>query len=355
MALDRNSRHRILCTRETQNSLSDSALSVLKRVIADYGLTEAFTQTKHGLKCPGSGSEFIFRGLQEPHRIKSLDGITLCLVEEAQSVSKEAWDNLIPTIREPDSEIWVSFNPDLEDDPAYQMFVVTERPDAEVVKINYDDNPYFPPPLQKELDYDKETDFERYQHVWEGEPRTISNAQVFHGKWRTAVFETPEGAAFYYGADWGFAQDPTTLVRCYIDGDVLYVDREAYGVGVEIDETARLFESVPDVKRWPITADSARPELISHLRRDGFNIRGAAKGKGSVESGIEFLRSFREIVVHERCKHTADELKHYSYKVDKRTGDILPILVDAHNHMIDALRYAVEKIWAGKEPRIRTL
>jgi len=328
----------------------------MKRVIADAGVDGHFEQTKYGLYCMATGSEFIFRGLQNPHRIKSLDGVTIAWVEESQAVSKEAWDNLIPTIREPNSEIWISFNPDLEDDPVYQMFVTEERPDAEVVKINYDDNPYFPAPLLRELEYDKETDYERYLHVWEGEPRTISNAQVFHGKWRTAVFETPDDATFYLGADWGFAQDPTTLIRCYIVGDALYVDREAYGVGVEIDDTAALFEAaVPDVNRWTITADSARPELISHLRNRGFNIRSAKKGKGSIESGVEFLRSFREIVVHERCKHTADELKHYSYKVDKRTGDVLPIIVDSHNHMIDALRYAVEKIWAGKEPRIRAL
>lgn len=345
----------ILCTRETQNSLSDSTLSVINRAIHESGWDDYFESTKHGLRCPVSRSEFVFRGLQNPERIKSLEGVKYCWVSEAQAVSADAWKMLIPTIRAEGSEIWVDFNPDLEDDPVYQMFAVDPRPDAIVEHLNYTDNPFFPDVLRREMEYDKATDFERYRHVWEGEPRTISNAQVFHGKWRVATFDTPDDATFYFGADWGFAQDPTTLVRSYIDGDVLYVDGEAYGVGVEIDETAALLNTVPGASKWPVTADSARPELISHLKRQGFNIRPAQKGKGSVESGIEFLRSFKEIVVHERCKHTIDEFKHYSYKVDKRTGDILPVIVDAHNHCIDALRYALEKIWAGREPRIRAL
>lgn len=333
-----------LCTRDTQNSLSDSALAIMKRVIHDRGLDPFFEQTRHGLKCL-NGSYFIFRGLQHPDRIKSLDGIKYCWVEEAQKVTQEAWDMLIPTIREPDSEIWVTFNPDMEDDPVYRMFVSTVRDDAEVQWINHDDNRFFPDVLRQELEYDKRVDFEKYLHIWEGHCRSYSDAQVFKGKWRVAQFEAPEDAVFYYGADWGFSQDPTVLVRCYIYDDSLWIDHEAYGVGVDIVDTPALFATVPGADKWPMTADSARPETINHMRRYGFpRIRGAVKGKGSVEDGIAFLRSFKEIVVHERCKHVADEMKLYSYKTDKLTGDVLPVLEDKHNHCIDALRYAVEQV-----------
>jgi len=125
----------------------------------------------------------------------------------------------------------------------------------------------------------------------------------------------------------------------------LFIDHEAYGVGVDIDATPALFEMVPDADKWPITADSARPETISYMQRHGYpRIKRAMKGKNSVEDGVAFLRSFREIVVHERCKHTADEMKLYSYKRDRLTGDILPVLEDKHNHCVDALRYAVERL-----------
>lgn len=333
---------RILCTKETQNSLSDSALAIIKRVIKDHGLDAYFRATKHGLQSI-FGTEFIFRGLQHPDRIKSLDDILIAWVEEAHSVTSEAWDVLTPTIRADDSEIWVTFNPDGVDDPVYQRFVIRGRDDSEVVKINYGDNEYFPDVLRREMEWDKAHDFDKYLHVWEGEPRSISDAQVFYGKWRTDTFATPENAEFYYGADWGFSQDPSVLVRCFVKDEALYIDHEAYGVGVDIVDTPALFDRVPGAKQWAITADSARPETIHHMQNVGYRMRPAQKAKGSVEDGIAFLRSFREIVIHERCKHTADEFKLYSYKRDRLTGEILPVLEDKHNHCIDALRYALEQ------------
>lgn len=349
-------RTRILCAKETQNTLADSALALMKRVIHDHGLDDCFNTTKTGLYCNQTGTEYIFRGLQYPDRIKSLEGIKYCWVEEATKVTQDAWDVLIPTIRENDSEIWVTFNPDMEDDPTYQMFVAEKRPDAEVVKITFaDDNPFFPASLLREMEYDKATDYDKYLWIWEGNPRTITNAQVFHGKFRVAAFETPHDVdRFYYGADWGFSQDPTALVRCFIRNQVLWIDYEAYGVGVDIDDTPELFGVVPGADQWPIVGDSARPETMSYLRKHGYTVWGSKKGKGSVEDGIAFIRSFRGVVIHERCKHTADEFKLYSYKKDKLTGDVLPILEDKHNHCIDALRYALEKTMraAGSVSRI---
>ena len=99
---------------------------------------------------------------------------------------------------------------------------------------------------------------------------------------------------------------------------------------------------MPEARKWPITADSARPETISYMRRHGYEkVTHARKGKGSVDKGIEFLKTF-DIVVHERCKHMIDELAFYKYDVDKKTNEVLPVLKDEKNHLIDALRYAVE-------------
>jgi phage terminase large subunit len=276
--------------------------------------------------------------------VKSTEGVDIAWVEEADTISNESLDLLIPTVRKPRSEIWFTFNPDSPDDPVYTRFVKTERPDAIVRKVNYNDNPWFPDVLRREMEWDRAHDTDKWLHVWQGEPRTASNAQVFSGRWRVESFETPEDAQFYHGADWGFSVDPTALVRCYIADRTLYIDREAYGVGVDIDDTPQLFESVPTAKQWRITADSARPETISYMRKAGFDIAGAKKGKGSVEDGIEFIKSFHEIVVHPRCKHAIDELKMYSYKLDRLTGEPTPVLEDKHNHIVDALRYALEPI-----------
>lgn len=113
-------------------------------------------------------------------------------------------------------------------------------------------------------------------------------------------------------------------------------------VGCEIDRLPDLFDTVPDARKWFITADSARPETISYMRRHGYpRIRSAIKGAKSVEEGVEFLKSF-DIIVHPRCVHTIDELTLYSYKVDPDTNLVLPILADKKNHVIDAVRYACE-------------
>ena len=127
---------------------------------------------------------------------------------------------------------------------------------------------------------------------------------------------------------------------------------------MDIDDLARkpgepgrsMFDEVPESRRWPIYADSARPETISYVAQRGFKISPAEKWTGSIEDGIAFLRSFRRIVIHERCKHTAHEFESYSYKVDPRTEEILPRIVDKDNHCIDALRYALSRLIRGGDP-----
>jgi phage terminase large subunit len=180
-----------------------------------------------------------------------------------------------------------------------------------------------------------------YAHIWLGEYQRNSEARVFRN-WTIEEFERPTGTIFRLGADWGFASDPSVLVRSSIEGNRLYIDHEAYMVGCEIVNLPELFMSVPEAEKWPITADSARPETISHMQKHGFpKIFAAIKGPGSLEDGVEWLKSF-DIVVHPRCVHTIDELTMYSYKTDPLTQKVLPILEDKKNHVIDALRYACE-------------
>lgn len=334
---------RILCAREIQISINDSVKALLDDTIDALGINEFYRSIKTeivGL----NGTRIIFAGLRHnATKIKSMEGVDICWIEEANTVSKESLDLLFPTIRKENSEIWFSFNPKLKTEPVYNMFVANHHPDAIVQKINYYDNPFLPDVLRKEMEWDKSHDIDKYKYVWEGELLEITDAQVFKGKWSVDRFHTPDGVVFYYGSDWGFSKDPTTLIRCYFDEEhrKIFIDYEAYGIGVELDEIPQLFSSVPGARDWPITADSSRPETISHVSAKGFNIRPSRKGAGSIEDGIAFLKSY-DIIIHERCKHTIDEFFLYSYKEDRMTGDILPIIIDKNNHMIDALRYAVE-------------
>lgn len=338
---------RVLCCREIQNSIRDSSYQVLRDTAERLGIDGRFDFLEAEIRHKSTGSRFIFKGLfHNSQSIKSTEGVDVCWVEEAQTVSEESWSVLIPTIRKAGSEIWVTFNPLLADDPTTKRFIENPPPEAYVRKVNFDENPYFPPELRAQMEWDKRNDYENYLHVWEGYPRTISDAQIFKG--RFVVDDFPEDLAekadrLFYGADFGFARDPSTLVRCFIHEKRLYVDFEAYGTGVEIDELPSLYESVPGARKWPIKADAARPETISYLRsRCGFQISAAAKWQGSVEDGIAYLKGFDKIVIHPRCKHTAEEFKLYSYKVDKVTNEVLPVIVDKNNHLIDALRYSLD-------------
>lgn len=336
---------RILCTREVQNSIKDSVHKLLKDQIEMLGLNPWFRITNESITS-ASGSEFLFKGLRfDPLGIKSTEGVDICWVEEAQSVSSDSWAILIPTIRKEGSEIWVTFNPGEESDPTYQRFIVTPPDDSITVEVNYYDNPYLPDTLRKEMEYCKRVDYEAYEHIWLGKPKSISDSVIFRNRYRVEAFPDDlwqQADRLFFGADFGFANDPSTLIRMFMIDIRLYIEYEAYGVGVELDEMPQFYDSIPEVRKWPVKGDNSRPETISYLARQGFSIDAAAKWKGSVEDGVTYLKGFEEIIIHERCKHTADEFRHYSYKVDKKTGDILPIIVDKFNHCIDAIRYGLD-------------
>jgi phage terminase large subunit len=344
---------RAACVREVQKSLKNSVKLLVEDKIREFGVAGQFEILDSEIRTPGGGV-IIFQGMQNhtADSIKSLEGFDVCWVEEAQSLSQRSLDMLRPTFRKPGSELWFSWNPAKPTDPV-DAFLRGEHPPtgAVVVEANWSDNPWLPDELRGDLEDDRQRDPDKFEHVWGGGYEQASAARVFKN-WEVREFETPESAILRFGGDWGFAVDPTVLVRCWVDGRTLYVDHEAWQVGCEIDKTPALFDTVPGSRKWTIRADSARPETVSYMRRNGFpRIVPAIKGPGSLEDGIEFLRAF-DIVVHPRCAHVADELRTYSYKTDPHTGEILPVLEDKNNHTIDALRYALEELRrTGYKPR----
>jgi len=343
---------RVLCAREVQHSMKESVHKLLGNSVERMGLSKFYKITRDRIY-GANGTEFIFAGLKhDPMQIKSLEGIDICWIEEAQKVSQNSWDILIPTIRKEGSEIWVSFNPDMDTDPTYKMFITNTRSDCQLRKVNYYDNPFFTGELLSELQYLKENDYDHYRHIWEGECAETSEAQIFANKYAVSDFETPgEIEEFYYGMDWGFAQDPTAIIRCFIVGQELYIDYEDGGTQIELDDTHKIIDSIPMSKRYTIRADCARPESISFIKRRGYKIIAAPKWSGSIEDGIEFIRSFRKIHIHTRCREVAGEFAKYSYKTDRVTGDVLPIVLDKWNHYIDALRYALSPMIKQKNLR----
>lgn len=355
----------ILCAREYMNSLEDSSMEEVKQAIRSVDwLNEYFEIGEKFIRTKNRRVWYSFAGLR--HNLDSLKSkarILIAWVDEAESVSEIAWQKLAPTVREEGSEIWVTWNPEKDGSPTDQRYRKSPPANSKIVELNYTDNPWFPEVLDEERREDqKNLDDQTYAWIWEGAYRENSEAQILSGKYRVAEFEPEKGwDGPYFGVDWGFSQDPTAGVKCWVHDGRLWIEHEAGKVGLENDDIAQfMIARLPGIEKHKVRADSARPETISHVRSDGDGkrrslprIEGAEKWKGSVEDGIAHLRSYAEIVIHPRCVETLREARLYSYKVDRLTGDVLTTIVDKHNHYIDALRYALQPMIGGKNFRSR--
>lgn len=368
---------RWLFAREIQNSLKASVKRLLEDKIKAQGLGPVedggngyYRITDRGITGGDGRTEFLFAGLRSnPDSVKSMEGLDGAWVEEANKVSQRSIGLLTPTVRKPGSELWWSWNRTDVKDPVDSMFLGGTPPPRSIVrKVGHEDNPWFPEELREEMEWDRARDYEKYLHVWEGEPVTMSESRVFKN-WTVEDVDhlVPEGCVPRLGADWGYANDPSVLVLCYVFGRTLYIRKEAWKLKLDIDDTPAFWAGSDDTgqARWTnvkgfegladpfdgdraalrnrVIADSARPELIAHLNRRGFRVVASRKGPGSVVEGVEFIKSF-DVVVHPDCQHVVDEFTHYSYEVDPITDEVLPKLKDKKNHTIDSVRYALENV-----------
>lgn len=368
----------ILCTREVQNSIADSVHRLLVNRIRDLGYSEFFHTTQNSIKNLLTGSEFLFRGLNDltVDSVKSMEGITDVWLAEAHNCGPRAWLILEPTIRTEGSTLYVDYNPEEETAPTNVKFT-TECPDNAIVRhLTFEDNPYFPDVLEKlrqqALDKIKNAISEEarvqsqldYNHVWLGHCRKISKASILGAYYHVETFDplTDDGRweGPLDGADWGFGSDPTVRIRCWIwhhpnGKKFLCVEREVYlkgsdGMALQLKDLPKRFDEFPKSRETNIAADCAQPQTIGYMKNQGFKIYGADKWKGSVEDGIEHIRGVYDgIIVHPRCPKTAEECKLYSYTTDKLTGEVLTDIIDKFNHCIDAIRYALDKLIQRKK------
>jgi phage terminase large subunit len=338
---------RILGTRELQVSIKESFYAEVVSAIesepflkSHYDIGESFIKGKNG-------TEFIFRGLRHNmDSIKSMAQIDICIVEEAENVPESSWQKLIPTIRSPGSEIWVIWNPQREGSPVDIRFKKNPPKKSIIVEMNWRDNPWFPDVLNEERMNDLERmDGSTYYHIWEGAYLKASKSVIF-GKNIVVKDFNKDNDTYYQGLDYGFSQDPDAAIRCFIKDDSLYISDEAGGREIELDQKSEFIKkSIPRFEEFYTRADSSRPETTSYLKRNGLPlVENVEKWPGSVQDGIAFIKSFKNVFIHPDCIQTIKELSLYSYKTDKLSGDILPDIVDSNNHYIDALRYALAPI-----------
>lgn len=351
----------ILCGREHLANLDDSSMEEVKQAIRSvdwleryYDIGEKYIRSRDGR------IKYIFTGLR--HNIggvKSKARILVAWVDEAEQVAETAWRTLLPTVRENNSEIWITWNPESPDSSTHTRFRENPPDNSKIVELNYMDNPWFPAELEEERREDEAKRPETYGHIWEGAFHTITDALIFKDRFTKAEFEpTPEWHGPYFGLDFGFANDPTASVECYIHDNNLYIRRESGKKKLKLDHTVgHLTAAHPRIGMHTVRADNARPESIAYLRDHGIpRTIGVKKGQGSVHDGIEHIKSYDQVIIHPDCPNVYSEFMKYSFKVDRLSGDIMPIPVDAFNHWIDATRYALEPLMRIKSaPRIRLL
>jgi phage terminase large subunit len=170
---------RVLCTREVQSSLKDSVKKLLEDQIALLGLGGFYSSVKDEIRGP-DGTLFLFKGLQDPEALKSAEGVDVCWIEEARTVTETSWKKLEPTIRKPGAEIWISFNPELTGDYLYKLFVTgTPPPRSIVVKVGYQDNPWLNPEIKEQIDHLRESDYDEYLWVYGGHCRVALEGAVY--------------------------------------------------------------------------------------------------------------------------------------------------------------------------------
>ena len=360
----------IVCLREVQLSLSQSVKKLIEAKIEAHGLGKHFRVLDTHIESI-FGGRIAFQGMSTAtnESIKSLEGYRIAYIEEAASFSQRSWDLLTPTIRWEDrarglqSEIWAVWNPNKPSDPIDHFFrgnnrenleiPFVPRTDCVVVEASWRDNPWFPNVLKSDMEQDQLRDPDKYRHVWEGAYWSRSDARVFKDV-VVEEFTRPPGTLFRFGLDFGYARDPSVLVRCSLEGKRLYVDYEAYEVGCEIINLPDLLRTVPESSEWYIYADSSRPETIAHLKKHGFpRIQPSEKGAGSVKEGITYLQGLT-IVIHPRCKRLHKDFMTYAYKTDPKTDEVLPILMHEGSDGVDAVRYSVFQLMKMSQTMKRT-
>lgn len=344
---------RVLCVRQFQNSIAQSFYAELKAAIeAHWWLAEHYELQRDRI-IGNNGTEFMFKGLHSnPTAIKSLAKIDLTIIEEAEDIPEESWLQLEATVlRQPKSEIWALWNRRKKGSPVDTRFLTFPPKDSVVKEINYTDNPFFPEGLRKLCERQREIlDYATWAHVWLGSYLENSAAQIFNGRFEQKDFTPkPDWKGPFQGGDWGYSQDPVAMLRCWIHEEDLYIEYEAGGVGIELDDIPKTAAQIPDFHKYDTYWDSAQPAMISHVKAKGLpRSKGVDKKKGSVADGIQFIRSFRRVYIHPRCKETLGEFLAYSWKVDRLTGHITDIPVDAFNHYCDSLRYALSGVMKHK-------
>ena len=336
----RQEKLRIGCFREFQNSISESSYQLLSDLIKKYELND-FKLTNNSIINTINGSDFIFKGLwNNEQSIKSIEGIDIAWVEEAQTVSTKSLEVLTPTVRKKDSKIIYTYNRLLEDDPVHNRLVTVGRPDTLIINVNYDiaiKYGFMPDVIMKEIEDDKANRPNLYRHKWLGEPNLLE-AKIYRD-WAT-IDEIPHEARLErYGLDFGYTNDPTAIIAIYYYNGGYILDQITYQKGLSNKQISDILLSRPTAL---VVADSAEPKSIDEIASYGISIVGAEKGKDSVRNGISLVQDQR-ISMTKRSFDIINEFRNYLWTTDKE-DKIINEPEKIFDHTMDAIRYGLANL-----------
>jgi phage terminase large subunit len=363
---------RVLCAREVQNSIRQSVHRLLEEQIGLLGLSSFYTVTDRAIR-GNNGTEFIFEGLsRNVDKIKSMEGIDRCWVEEAQSVSEESWKLLIPTIRKPGSEIWVSFNPGVKADATYQRFVLNPPQGAVVKKVGWRDNPWFPDELKFELEHLKLVDYDEYMHVWEGELKEFAHGAIYGAELKRArrddrITNIPIETSLPVNTFWDLGRNDSTGIwfhqrngfenrfihtyDCSLVGLDHYI-QYLHDWSREHNVTYGEHYLPHDVEVTELTSNKSRREI---LEAGGIKPIVTVPRVQALNEGIEQTRrQFNSCYFDEEgCEDGLEALSNYQYAYDENNQTFRPSpLHNWASHYADAFRqfgqgYNLSSGWSG--------
>lgn len=344
---------RVLCAREIQRSIQDSVHKLLRDQIVSLGLRD-FYEVQNTVIRGRNGTEFTFAGLRHNiSNIKSVEGADVCWVEEAQNVSKGSWDTLIPTIRKPGSEIWVSFNPELDTDETYRRFVNSPPPNTVVEKIGWQDNPWFPAVLAQERDTLRTNDHDAYLTVWEGHCKQVLDGAIYAAQIRAATEQgrftrIPIDATKPISTFWDLGRaDMTSIWFGQVVGFEFRLVDFYQARGHALGHYLRHLQTKTYLWGEDWLPHDAQNKLLGAERTIEEQMRDAGRKvrivpRTAIADGINAARTLfdRCWFDEDRCSDGLQALRRYRYEVDPDTGQYSknPLHDDA-SHAADAFRY----------------
>lgn len=333
-----------LAVRKTARSIRHSVFKLLTDTIKEYDLTDCFHIKESDMSLRSvTGSELITSGLDNVEKLKSVANINRIWIEEATEITESDFNQLDLRLRGMSKighQLTLTFNPISELHWLKKSFFDIGRPSTFILKTTYEDNEFLDEQYKKTLAELEKQDYQYFRIYALGEWGTLGNLIYTNWEKQDLTEQIEQFDNHFNGLDWGFADDPTAFVRVHHDKrtKTIYIVDEFYKRGLFIDDIATELKEI--IGNELITCDSSEPRSIADLKRNGIKALGAKKGAGSVEHGIKWLQGHK-IIVNENCTNFIKELTTYKWREDK-DGNTIPQPLDKDNHLLDALRYALE-------------